>query len=404
MNRKSKVNYLSITFKKKIIFLMKKKAPNLLNQPILQQNTKGQETCIIARGFPSYVLYSIFDYEHGPTQIYTNAPPNMIDDSFSMYLFPSKWAENEIFAFEHNGIYSLSMGIVSPNIVHARGTIHTTVALISQGVAFGQKHYDFLVETSESLRNIKPPANESNQQHDFLSKFDFNSFFRPIYEKYDLNTPFDVLHPLFPFVKNNTTSNFFANRPETLLALWRFRMCRYKIVIACSQKVSTATDLSYFIAAMCLPFCKVDNGECAFHIDMADNEQYVGTNSNRKSWLVCAVTHQMMQSDLRGDVAIDHNGFLTVHSGKDLHWLMKGKGPIVHQLEEIMKQNRGDDVLLRRLIDLTCSVMELGNKNTIVDESMMKEIGLDKKNANFLSYLYSTNHCNAQIGTMCNCC
>ena len=380
---------------------------NPLNEPILQQNTKGKANCIIARGFPSYILYSIFDIEHGPMNVYTNAPMNMIEESFSMYLFPAKWEENAVFAFEHNGIYALAVGVISPNIVHRRGTIHTTVAIVSQGIAFGQKHYDFLMEVAQALQKIKPKERESNEQHYFMRKFDFNTFFNSIYQKYDLLTPFDVLHPLYPFVKNNTASNFFINHPETLLILWRYRMCKLKIVIAATQSITAATDLSYFISAMCLPFCRVDNGECAFHIDMADNDKYTGKNQNnndRKNWLVCAITHQIMQNDIRGDVTINQSCLLSTHSNKDFHWLSKGRGPIIHQLSDIMKQNRGDDALLRRLIDLTNDVMELGNKNTIVDESMIRSIGLDKKNASFLSYLYSTNHCNAQIGTMCNCC
>ena len=230
----------------------------------------------------------------------------------------------------------------------------------------------------------------------------------PIYQKYDLSTPFDALHPLFPFVKNNTVSNFFADHPETLLTIWRFRMCKLKIVIAATQSITEATDLAYFISAMCLPFCKVDNGECAFHIDMADNDKYTGrqTNNNNyrrnnNNWLVCSVTHQLMQNEIQGDLTIDKNGLLVICSNKDYHWLTKGHGPIIHDLSQIMKNRRSDEALLRRLIDLTCNVMELGDKNTIVDDSMMRSIGLDKKNATFLSYLYSTNHCHAEVGKSC---
>lgn len=385
---------------------MSNKASNTLTEAILQNNSGNQSTSIIARGSPSYILYSIFDFEHGPTQIYTNAPSNMIDENFSMYLFPAKWAENAVFAFEHKGIYVLAIGVISPNITHPRGTIHTTLAIVSESIAFGKKQYDFLLESSQALHNINFNQNKSNEQHSFLRSFDFAAFFNPIYQKYDLSTPFDVLHPLYPFIKNNNVSNFFADHPESLLTIWRFRMCKMKIVFAASQLLTVATDIAYFISAMCLPFCKVDNGECAFHIDMADNEKYIGSNSNnsrsdRRPWLVCSVTHKIMQENIQGDLTIDANGFLMLRSNKDYHWLTKGHGPIIHELSNIMKNVRSDEALLRRFIDLTCNVMELSTKNTIVDESMMRSIGLDKKNANFLSYFFSTNHCNAEVGKSC---
>ncbi|OHS97769.1 hypothetical protein TRFO_35899 [Tritrichomonas foetus] len=350
----------------------------LIDTPILQGHKSNFSTQVIAQGSQSHCVFGAFDYQFGPKLIGSNLPN--ITENFALLLFPAKWCENGIFAFEHDNKYGLATGAVSPKIVHPRGSLHSTIALVSDTVCFSKKHYDFLIEASNLI-------------HNFDGDFSMEEIMK-VYERYEFQIPCDSIHPLFPFYQKGSVCNIFKDRPESLLTVWRFRMAKLKIVVAASQFLTPTTDLSYFIAAIGLPFCKIEQ-ECDFHIDMIDAAKY-----HAKRWLVCGVTHLMMQREEIGDLTVKENGLLTI-SGNN-KWFRKGHGEIVSELRSIIA-SRNDEDLIKRMMKLTHDVMALGEAGSCVTIDQMREIGLDAGNAEFLAYWFHRNNCRAEV-EIPNCC
>lgn len=375
-----------------------------MNERLLNPKPVSQNTAIIPNS-PIYIYYSIFDSRNGPQFIYTTAPTeDCILHSLSLFLFPSGWKENETFAIYHDGWFCYAITVSSPNISHYRGPLHSTVALISKSIPFGQNHYEFLQEMSKVFHDLQCSTNLSDEQNiqnfvqELTHMFNFSNIFNSISDQYHISHQSEVIHPLYPFTRRSYASKLFSQCPEMLLTLWRFRLAKKRIVIACTTNISEATDLAYFIAAIGSPYCHVDKGECGFLIDLADEDYYL----TGQGWLVCSVTHPLMQENIKGDVTITKNKKLHLNSSS-CKYLTKGGGNVLNEIKEITVSHRGDDCLLQRMMDLTVGLLNISSNCQIIDNRVIKSIGLDKKNVDFLEDWLTKNNSTAELDLPCGC-
>ena len=183
------------------------------------------------------------------------------------------------------------------------------------------------------------------------------------------------------------------DHPEVLLVLWRFRMMKYKICIATSFDISSITDITYFVSAMCLPNLKIEH-DCLFHVDLLDSLKY-----QTGDWKVCGVTHPIMQREECGDITIHEDCAISIKS-KKLNWLKKGNGPILKEIESIIKRNN-DSYLFQVFLQLSQHVFKFAEAGASIDQDTLHQIGLDKDNQSFLNAYFQLVGSHAEIEIKC---
>lgn len=351
------------------------------DRPMLTNSIPINVPAIVDQEGAPFIALAIFDSSRGP--ILVNSTNEISDIQFPLYLFPSQWSESSTFLTTYQNYYIFGICVVSPLITHARGSLNATIAIVSTLPYFGKKHLDFLKESEAIFRTQE--------------EINFDSFV-VLHDKYQLCQTSLISHPLEPFVSQGNACKVFFNHPELVLTLWRARMLGYKILLANTNRVGIASDLSYFVAALSIPFKKITDS--AFHIELVDSDKFENGN-----WLVASVTHPQMQNINVAPITLvaDNNLKIAPH----LKWIQNGRGKIMEQVTSRLRQN-DDSFLLSLFIEVNSALLSLVESNYVLCQEDLTRIGLDQSNNRFffswLNVAGLSNQFEPKTSCCCCCC
>ena len=164
-------------------------------------------------------------------------------------------------------------------------------------------------------------------------------------------------------------------------------MLSFRVFISVTEDITIASNLSYFIGAIAMPFIKQD--DCVFHVEIG-NEEILASDC----WGVASVTHPILQDLDPGDVKFGLDKL--VHARKECKFVLKGKGAILSQLNEIIKKGN-DAELLQCFFDLSARAAEKLNSKKYLSFEDFADLGLDQGNAEFVMRLIEQNGGNVEL-------
>ncbi|KAH0789802.1 hypothetical protein GPJ56_006304 [Histomonas meleagridis] len=326
-----------------------------------------QHVHVVGKDGTKHITVGIFHVRNGPTIFQSTIP--QIDQAYANILFPSRWDKGVIFATKKGDYFILGICVIASHIKHERGPLQVTISIFSLTPIFSQTHLAFL---EESVKIVE--ATKSLEFQDFIN----------LSHRLNIPTGFDssdpIPQPLQVFTHKGTVCKLLPN-PQSLLSLWRARMLALRVFISATDDISEASDLSYFIGSIAMPFTSQD--DCVFHVEIGNEEILTSEN-----WGVASVTHPILQDLDVGDVTFGRDK--VVHAHSEYKFLLKGKGSILSKISDLIKRGN-DSELLQFFFDTSAIVKEKLQQKKYLSFEYFADIGFDTGNTEFILRLIENN-------------
>ena len=150
-------------------------------------------------------------------------------------------------------------------------------------------------------------------------------------------------------------------------------MMDIKTAICSTDDIQAASYLSYFFSCACLPLKPVEKSN--FHIELCQTENFATDD-----WVLCAVTHPLLQSNENIPVKLIPSN--KIQCMKEYTWINSGDCAIVNDLNSAI--STFDDLnVLQCLMRLTRSIFDFIQKRRILFDDL-EEAKVGRKTIPFI--------------------